>query len=505
MFIKKIIGIKGIGKYHDYSFKKSKDDDWNGELSRNTIIYADNASGKTTLAQIIKSLSKSSEIMDLRRRKSFGFKDVPNIKISLQDAGSDICDEYNGKDWTKRINHIIVFDTYYVERNVYFISPSKKMKNTDTATAILGEKCIEMYEKYTTLKNAMMKLKTEKPIIEKELNLHSIAIGSSEEEQQIYSELCEKLEACKKKIDETNKKIQELQQKMNQETDSMERYVEAINKYLSYFVPEIQLSAPKLKAQSHLIAYRIKIKGYEMRSKRTSTGKILSDGEKHALAFSFFLATLDVVKDKEKYVVVFDDPMSSLDAFRKQTTICRLSRLSSQVSQLILLSHDKFFLRDYIQIHKRLFKDDQPVVLKIQYNDKMGSSIKWYDIIEDTKSGWAKDLQIVTDYVNGEKDKCDETEVARSIRPIIEGYLRLKYSALGVFNGATTLGRMINIMKKNDKGKFNSIQKYIEDLEDINIYASDFHHENPSEGVVASSSMELLNYCKRTLNLLMII
>lgn len=505
MFIKKIIGIKGIGKYYDYSFKKSKDNDWNGELSRNTIIYADNASGKTTLAQIIKSLSKSSEIMDLRRRKSFGFKEVPNIKISLQDAGVDIYDEYNGNDWTRRLNHIIVFDTYYVERNIYFISPSKKMGNTDATTAILGEKCIEMYEKYTMLKNALMKFKTEKPRIERELSLHHVAIGTPETEQRLYQELCEKLEICKKKIDETNKKILELQHKMNQETDSIERYVKEINRYLSSFAPDIQLSTPQLKAKSHLISYRINIKGYEMRSKRNSTGKILSDGEKHALAFSFFLATLDVVKDKKKYVVVFDDPMSSLDTFRKQSTICQLSRLSNQVSQLILLSHDKFFLRDYLKIHKRLFNDDQPVVLKIQYYDKKGSSIKWYDIIEDTKSGWAKDLQIVTDYVNGEKDKCDETEVARSIRPIIEGYLRLKYSALSVFNGATTLGRMINIMKKNDKGKFNSIQKYIEDLEDINIYASDFHHENPSEGVVASSSIELLNYCKRTLNLLMII
>ena len=58
MYIKKIVHIKGIGKYVDYTASK-QDYGWDGNMSKFNLLYADNASGKTTLTQIIKSISFS--------------------------------------------------------------------------------------------------------------------------------------------------------------------------------------------------------------------------------------------------------------------------------------------------------------------------------------------------------------------------------------------------------------------------------------------------------------
>jgi wobble nucleotide-excising tRNase len=66
--IRKILSISNIGHFIDYKVKGSKE--WNGEFHKINIIYAENATGKTTLATILKSLAQN-DLKLLNFKKTF--------------------------------------------------------------------------------------------------------------------------------------------------------------------------------------------------------------------------------------------------------------------------------------------------------------------------------------------------------------------------------------------------------------------------------------------------
>ena len=67
----------------------------------------------------------------------------------------------------------------------------------------------------------------------------------------------------------------------------------------------------------------------------------LSEGDKSTLAFAFFIAALEKMPELDKQVVVFDDPLSSLDETRREATARLLLSLSPAVNQLNVLTHKK--------------------------------------------------------------------------------------------------------------------------------------------------------------------
>ena len=509
MFIEKIKNIKGVGKFYNFTPDSSKYN-WDGTLGKTTLIYADNASGKTTLTQIIKSISKSSDIEELRRRKSFGYESTPLVKLEMLEGGVSSLNVYNGNCWLHQYEHIIVFDTYFVEKNVYIISPSKKAGDADTITAIIGEESLKLYDEIVSLKKELSRYGGKKGNLKKQLKQAEFFEKLKPEMKSASStgirpvkEIEDAIKEYDDKMENARKKMISLYDAISITNDSTAKYLAATNRYLSKFAPDITISALSMKSKS-AIKYGIKIKGYSIPShgENSSLKRILSEGEKNALAFSFFLARLDVLSDIDKYLVVFDDPLSSLDAVRRHSTISQLCCVSDKVAQLILLSHDKYFIRDFVDSKKRYNKNESPVILKICWANTT-SAIYGYDIQDDTKTGLAKHLDMLFDFRNnGEESRYSVEEVKCAIRPVVEGYLRLKYSASGVFVIKNTLGSMISIIKKNEGGLFTSIQAYVNDLQDINIYASQFHHSDPSIESSPAITSELRNYCTRVLDLL---
>jgi wobble nucleotide-excising tRNase len=72
----------------------------------------------------------------------------------------------------------------------------------------------------------------------------------------------------------------------------------------------------------------------------------LSTGDKTTLALAFFLAKLDHDGTLNHKVVVFDDPLASHDSHRRGKTVEAIKELCGRCLQLIVLSHDEYFLRD---------------------------------------------------------------------------------------------------------------------------------------------------------------
>ena len=73
----------------------------------------------------------------------------------------------------------------------------------------------------------------------------------------------------------------------------------------------------------------------------------LSAGDRSTLALAFFLVALESDPEKAEMVAVFDDPFTSQDRFRKLNTIYEIRRMARELKQVIVLSHDESFLKDY--------------------------------------------------------------------------------------------------------------------------------------------------------------
>lgn len=100
---------------------------------------------------------------------------------------------------------------------------------------------------------------------------------------------------------------------------------------------------------------------YKLGVVKQGVNNCLSDGEKSALAFAYFLSKIrhEVVDNKnpqtslDKCIIVIDDPVSSLDEDRLfSTALVIRDEFCEKVSQLFVLSHNLVFLRLFGNIIK---------------------------------------------------------------------------------------------------------------------------------------------------------
>ena len=86
------------------------------DLGKLTLIYGDNARGKTTLAEVLRSLADNDTNLILQRKRLLS-SDEPHIVIALDDGSKPIVFQ-KGK-WSRFLPNLAVFDDAFVEKNVY--------------------------------------------------------------------------------------------------------------------------------------------------------------------------------------------------------------------------------------------------------------------------------------------------------------------------------------------------------------------------------------------------
>jgi wobble nucleotide-excising tRNase len=217
----------------------------------------------------------------------------------------------------------------------------------------------------------------------------------------------------------------------------------------------------------------------------------LSAGDKSTLALAFFLAQLDHDPNKAKKIVVFDDPFNSQDRSRRERTAELLRKYGKECAQLILLSHDPFFLE---LVYSKL-PNAQRHSLQLSRAPGNATTMEEWDVEKETQDGYFKDHAALSSYLlNGAKDLID---IARKIRPVLEGYHRYRFPHQ--FPDNEWLGEMIKRIR--DSAGAHPMHPALEELESINDYSKKYHHEtNPGK---ADNELindgELQGYAKRTL------
>ena len=270
---------------------------------------------------------------------------------------------------------------------------------------------------------------------------------------------------------------------LDNETKSMlDKYQKKINYHLDQIGVSfrIEKTKPSYKGGKPSSSYQIVINGVPVglgeREVLEQPGfkNTLSDGDKTTLAFGLFLAKLDFDEKLSEKIIVFDDPVNSLDRYRKDYTREQIERVSKIAKQVIAMSHDQYFLRD---LWERLDRSNTTTLWIARSGNS--SHIQEWNIEQETDSDYIRNYRQITKYLDlGSKTADDMRSVCRCIRPALEGYLRQKYPLdfyanewLGEFirkvRHSSSTDRLYPMMQNN----------IIDEIETVCEYSGKYHHK----------------------------
>lgn len=234
----------------------------------------------------------------------------------------------------------------------------------------------------------------------------------------------------------------------------------------------------------------------------------LSMGDKSALALAFFLSKFKN-KINERDIIIFDDPMSSLDSHRRNTTILELSDLMSRGAQVFVFSHDAYFLSD-MRKYSSNSANSKCFELAVSINDLDPYNVNSSKVFKSkiihknnfdnyVRSSYELEYKTLYNFVENPTDE-GRVNIARLIRPILEAYMRMHLP--NHFTEGHWLGEMIKSIR--DETNINSVlydsTNCLKQIEQINEFSKKYHHSDGFDTKVRElNTQELHGIAKSTL------
>ena len=279
------------------------------------------------------------------------------------------------------------------------------------------------------------------------------------------------------------------------------RYRGGVNDYLEKFNTGFRLETftPRNTGRGPTSNYNLEINdilvpvaGGEPSPGEPSFGNTLSAGDRNTIALAFFLESLDQHYSIGDTIVVIDDPISSLDEHRSWATEREVRRLVDSAGQVIVLSHNKQFL---CRIWEGVDRNSRTALEIVR--DSNGSTLCEWSVNDDLITEHDRRDKLLRAYVSSGPH--NKKEVARSIRPHLEGFLRVAYPEH--FPAGTLLGAFVTKCEQHLNDGDEILENHrVQDLDDIKEYANRFHHDtNHAWESEVINDGELLGFVKRTL------
>lgn len=177
--------------------------------------------------------------------------------------------------------------------------------------------------------------------IEKKRALYEMSFG---ENRDRFSELVIKAKTAQK----NRAKIRENEEKIKGMLEDVR--IESINRILQELNVNFSIKHTNQK-------YQVQIMGFSPVEYCEKNKAICSEGERHILAFAYFLQ--EIKNASSPKTVVIDDPISSLDMNRKSIVAFKISELMNNTDddQIIVLSHDISFVEKLCSLIKSYVTD----------------------------------------------------------------------------------------------------------------------------------------------------
>jgi wobble nucleotide-excising tRNase len=219
----------------------------------------------------------------------------------------------------------------------------------------------------------------------------------------------------------------------------------------------------------------------------------LSAGDRSTLALAFFLAHLERDPDRAKRIVVFDDPFTSQDSFRRGQTANEIRKAAAASAQTIVLSHEATFLR---QIQKKYSAAESACIQLVDHRVN-GVKIVPCDLDNACQGRASSEMDDLQNYLNTGAGK--DRDIIKKMRIVLETHCRTVYP--GSFQADDRLGGMVEKIKK--AGDQHPATVVVIDLDEINDYSRGHHHgEDPTDGSAdLIDAQELSGFVKRTLRI----
>ena len=314
--------------------------------------------------------------------------------------------------------------------------------------------------------------------------------------------MCEQYEKTVKARDAHKTEKDEVKRKLRALSVSIfDQYGTAINRHLGDFGAGFGIGRIKEAHEGGKpgSTYEIVINGAGVKLGRDNTPRgtrcfrnTLSSGDRNALALAFFLARLDQATSLAGAVIVFDDPISSLDEHRQMRTQQHICRLAEDATQVIVLSHSATFLRKVWDHSGTPARNAMKIA-----RGASGSVVEHWDIEQETETEYQKLRSILTEF--RDDNKGTPRAVASSIRLLLEGYLRVVYPD-HIKPGQWLGDFMTSAKAAHDAGSSIVSEEDYRELNGLLTYSNPFHHNtNPSGSIGLINETELSTYVKRAL------
>ncbi|OAK20815.1 AAA family ATPase [Bacillus wiedmannii] len=336
--------------------------------------------------------------------------------------------------------------------------------------------------------------------------------------QEPYLSYCADYININEKIKELRRENRELQNELKEYSrETFEKYGNKINEYLKAFSTKFEIKDLQSyiigRSNNPAVRYVLTLDGKEItfdnKGGKVQASHALSDGDRSTLALAFFLAKLDIDKNIDEKIIVFDDPLSSLDSNRRNKTVNLLIEKSKRAKQTFILSHNDSFIF-------KLYEKASPKMMTITYDGKL-DDLDSNDMEDLMEHRYFKQIKKIESFCESPDLKQNISDLQGSIRIILEDSIKFRYrkylkseytdtqgKKIGPLSNKEGLGSMINILEVSDcifKGDKDSI---IFQLRELNEFSMAPHH-----GSIESSHREenltideLITFLNQTLDVI---
>ncbi|WP_018289970.1 AAA family ATPase [Verrucomicrobium sp. 3C] len=338
------------------------------------------------------------------------------------------------------------------------------------------------------------------PELEDELKL--LQATKRRHEQDIVA-LAQRLSGCQSKREAITKEKAAVRKELDEHGRAITTDLgAAINEYLRRLAAgfRIDYREPDYRTKEPSANYNILIREVAV-SPRSGAGELdkpsfrntLSAGDKSTLALGLFLAKANADPKISETIIVLDDPFTSLDHFRRQCTAIEIKKLCGRALQVIVLSHEKRFLRllwdkiDHTMISSLALQAGAPGI----------TTIARHDIVAETQPRHITERAKIEEFLEGEP--LAPAYIRTRLRTVCEDFYRRGDPEL--FGQAASLEEIIRILDKKAPDT-HPYKGALETLRDINEYSRGHSHAavhgDPAE---ETSIEELKEFCRRVLDL----
>lgn len=246
------------------------------------------------------------------------------------------------------------------------------------------------------------------------------------------STLCTQLVAERQNLRTLETAYTQLVQQQTAATTVFSNYKDRINYYLGtvfktlFRIDNVVHVPPQGRATQSRIDYKLTIDGSDIsfdNNQPFSAKECLSEGDKSTIALAFFLSKLDIDPNRQDKILLFDDPLSSLDTNRRTYTVGIIKSLFQQMKQVVVLSHNEHFL---YEISKDFGASDKKTLRITENFAAKASTIEVCDLEELVENNYFKHIKELEKFRVNPNHAMKDT-VLGWMRNVLEAHIRFKF------------------------------------------------------------------------------